>query len=393
MQVVNDATGEITLRGLEDLDELEGARVLVRTDLRQLGAVMPPSEDFRLLGTLSTLDWLRERGASVALCSTVPGEDTLQPTVELLRAVWGMDVQLVQDALAGNLPTRLESLSGRGVLLLENLASHDDELRGDEEFARRLMAPFTHYVSDGFASCHERHASVAVIPAMLPEDRAAAGRSLQVEVDALTCLMNREDRPFVTVVAGRCLQHKLSAVERLLERSDRLVCGGDVALAMLSVDGHDVGRSCLDATCLDAARKVRERAAAGAVQLVVPVDLFVEGHDRPLPVAEVDPEARVLDVGPRSLEAAATALDGAHTAFWYGQMAPSDGRSDPASDHAVARAMTGVHGYSVSAGMEILSRLAGTDLAQHISHVASGGQAALAYIGGERLPGLVPLES
>ena len=284
-------------------------------------------------------------------------------------------------------------MPGRASLLLENLAAHAGESDGDEDFARRLMGPFTHYVADGFASTCETSASIATVPRMVPRDRAAAGRAMQVEVDALACLMNRPDRPFVAVVAGRCLKTKLSAVERLLDRSDRLVCGGDVALAMLRVGGHDVGRSCLDTGCLDAAERVRDRAIERSVELVLPVDLVVEGHRDPVRVADVDPEARVLDVGPRTLQNAVPFVTAAHTAFWYGQMAPSDGSSDPASDHAIARAMGEVHGYSVTAGMEVLSRLAGTDLAKRISHVASGGQAALTFIAGEPLPGLVPLET
>ncbi len=388
-----ERSSEVKLRCLEDLADVDGARVLVRTDLRDLGTVMSPADDFRLLGTLSTVDWLLEHGARVAVCSTVQDAGSLRSAVELIRKVWGMDVQFVADALDGSVSTKLGSTANRAVLLLENLATHPGEATGDDTFARRLMQPFTHFVADGFAAVCERSASVATVPSMLPRDRVAAGRSMQVEVDALACLMNRADRPFVSVVAGRCLKTKLSAVERLLERSDRLVCGGDVALALLSVGGHDVGRSCLDDACLDAAARVRDQAAAGSVELVLPVDLVVEGHPEPRPVQEVAPEAHVLDMGPRSLEQATAAVSDAHTAFWYGQMAPSDGTADPASDHAVARAMGEVYGYSVTAGMEVLTRLAGTDLAGRLSHVASGGQAALALIGGERLPGLVPLES
>jgi phosphoglycerate kinase len=390
---VLERSADINLRCLEDLADVDGARVLVRTDLRDLGTVMSPADDFRLLGTLSTVGWLQAHGARVAVCSSIPEGESLRSTVTVLRKVWSMDVQFVDDALDESMATKLSSMPDHGVLLLENLAVHSGEASGDDAFARRLMDPFTHYVSDGFAVTCERTASVETVPAMLPRDRAVAGRSMQVEVDALVCLMNREDRPFVAVVAGRCLETKLSAVTRLLERSDRLVCGGDVALAMLSVGGHDVGRSCLDDACLDAATRVREQAAARSVELVLPVDLVVEGHAEPLPVGDVAPDAHVLDVGPRTLAAAAAAVSNAHTAFWYGQMAPSGGSADPASDHAVARAMGEVPGYSVTAGMEMLSRLAGTDLAARISHVATGGQAALAFIGGERLPGLVPLET
>lgn len=388
-----ERSSEVKLRCLEDLAELDGARVLVRTDLRDLGAAMSPADDFRLLGTLSTVDWLQERGARVAVCSTLRDAASLRSAAEVLRKVWSMDVQFMPDALDASVPTVLGSMAGRAVLLLENLAFHPEEATGEDAFARRLMEPFTHFVSDSFAATCDRAASVETIPAMLARDRVAAGRSMQVEVDALACLMNRDDRPFVSVVAGRCLKTKLSAVERLVERSDRVVCGGDVGLALLSVGGHDLGGSCLDDACLDAAIRVRDQAAAGSVELVLPVDLAVEGHPEPRPVEEVPPEAHVVDIGPRSLERAAAVLSDAHTAFWYGQMAPSDGTDDPASDHAVARAMGEVHGYSVTAGMEILMRLAGTGLARRLSHVSSGGQAALSFIGGERLPGLVPLET
>lgn len=79
--MVDDAFDEVVVRALEDLGDVDGARVLVRMELGELGSVMPPHEDFRLLGTLSTIDWLQERGAAVAVCSTVPGQDSLRPTV------------------------------------------------------------------------------------------------------------------------------------------------------------------------------------------------------------------------------------------------------------------------------------------------------------------------
>ena len=50
-------------RCLEDLADVDGARVLVRTDLRDLGTVMSSADDFRLLGTLSTVGWLQAHGA------------------------------------------------------------------------------------------------------------------------------------------------------------------------------------------------------------------------------------------------------------------------------------------------------------------------------------------
>ena len=59
-----------TLEDLEsELDGLEGKRILVRSDLNVPITDGSIDDDLRIQGSLTTLEWLVERKASVVVCS------------------------------------------------------------------------------------------------------------------------------------------------------------------------------------------------------------------------------------------------------------------------------------------------------------------------------------
>jgi phosphoglycerate kinase len=387
------------IRNLEDLADVNASRVLVRLDLAGLGSVVEATADFRLLGAYSTIDWLLERGARVAIAAHdgVPQDietshRSLSTFKKMMERVLGLSVVVADGCLGDPVRTALDSLRPRSVLLLENLLTQPGEAAGDSNFADLLRSPFSHYVNDAFAASHLPWASMVRVPERMARDRVAAGRGMQTEIDALSCLMNRPDKPFVAVVAGRCLMTNLGSVERLLDRSDRLVCGGDVALAMLALRGCGVGWACLDDRCLTVAAHAVSMAADRGSELVLPTDLMVEGFERPVAVADVAAEARVLDLGPVSIERLQKVIEEAQTVFWYGNMAPTVGAGDGESDRAVATALGRARGYSVAAGYETVARIGDQTVIDGISHLASGGPAALALIGGDSLPALRALE-
>ena len=68
------------------------------------------------------------------------------------------------------------------VVLLENLRFSKDEERARASFARRLAALGHVYVNDDFSTAHRPHASVALVPRLLP---SFAGMNLLSEMKAL----------------------------------------------------------------------------------------------------------------------------------------------------------------------------------------------------------------
>ncbi len=165
----------MTLPLLEDLGDVDGARVLLRTDFNVPLDDGRIADDLRIRAALPTITWLRERGAHVTACSHLGrpgGERDQRFSLDPVRA-------------------RLTELAP-GIDLLENLRFDPGETADDPAFVERLVAGRDAYVNDAFGASHRAHASIVGPPRSLP---SAAGLLLTHEVDVLLGIRNAPDRP------------------------------------------------------------------------------------------------------------------------------------------------------------------------------------------------------
>ena len=176
------------LPGLEDLGDIDGATVLVRADFNvplQSGEI---SDDLRIRAGVSTIGWLRARGALVVV-GTHLGRPKGRPdpawSVEPVRARLSQFVEGVGSAVS---PTPVPARPSRvveGVELLENLRFDPGEEADDPDFTVRLIEGCDFYVNDAFGVSHRPHASIMGPPRFLP---SAAGRLLAREVEVVSGL-------------------------------------------------------------------------------------------------------------------------------------------------------------------------------------------------------------
>ncbi len=385
----------MAVRCLEDLTELQDARVLLRIDLERFGAVSAPIDDPRLVGVFTTVDWLAERGARVTLCADLGGASgaTVAQFAGSLEAVLARSVEALPGCAGDDVGSRVAGQSPERVLLLGDLANEAGESTGNPEFAARLAAPFSHFVNDAFAASHLEVASVMAVAGRFPDGRRAIGRAMQTEVDALACLMSRPDRPNVAVLGGGGSARRFRAARALVARADRFGAVGGIGLALLAARGHAGAAADAHPDGVQSGLELLEMAAELQVDVVLPSDVRVGRSRRVLPIDRLTARSRPVDVGPETLAAVRTLFHGAETAFWCGETATVDGAGGSrGGDKAMARALGSVPGFSVTAGLETIDRVGGLARMQRVSHVVCGGEAALAFIAGERLPGLAAME-
>lgn len=385
----------MTVRCLEDLTELEGARVLVRVDLDRVGEVSASTDDPRLLGVFMTVDWLIERRAVVALCTArhdVPGR-SLAGIAESLEKVLGRPVEVLVDCLGDGVASRVAEQSPDRLLLLGNLAAEPGEAAGDLDFAARLAAPFTHFVNDAFGAAHVAAASVQAAARRFSGGRRAVGRAMQAESDALACLMSRPDRPNVVVLGGPSSPRRFAAALALVARADRFGAVGGFGIDLLAASGHAGVGAVADPRWRDDGARLLGTAAELQVTVVLPSDVRVGRSRRVEHVDRLKAGSRPVDMGPATLAAVGALVGDAETAFWCGATATDDrGEGSRGPDRAMARAFGSVPGFSVAAGLDIVERVGGLRRLRTLSHVVCGGESALAFIAGERLPGLAVME-
>jgi phosphoglycerate kinase len=197
------------------------------------------------------------------------------------------------------------------------------EEKNDPELTRTLAALGDAFVLDAFGTAHRAHSSVSGVAGLLPH---AAGYLLEKEVASLGRLLNDAMHPYAVILGGAKISDKIEVIENLLPRVDTLLVGGAMAFTFLKARGGRVGSSLVEDDKLDLARDLLERAEARGTRLELPVDVVCareieEGAEtRVVPAGEIPDGWKGLDIGPRTREAYAKALEGAKTVFWNGPM-------------------------------------------------------------------------
>jgi len=398
------------MKTLDDLlaEGVSGRRVLVRADLNVPFEKDQPdtiADDGRIRAVLPTLNALRGAGAAVVVISHLgrpkgapDPKYTLGPVAERLGELLDSPIVFAEDTVGESAKAAVGALQPGQVALLENLrfnpgeTSKDDAERG--AFAGQLAELAEAYVDDAFGAVHRRHASVYDIAARLP--RYAGGLVLR-EVEVLQRLTGDPDRPYVVVLGGAKVSDKLAVIEALLPKVDRLLVGGGMCFTFLKAQGHETGKSLLEADMVDTCRDLLAR---GGDKILLPTDVvaataFSADAEHDVVAADAIPADRLgLDIGPESTAAFAEALSGAHTVFWNGPMGVFELAPYAAGTRGVAEAITKVDGFTVVGGGDSAAavRTLGLDEGA-FGHISTGGGASLEYLEGKTLPGLAALES
>jgi phosphoglycerate kinase len=294
------------------------------------------------------------------------------------------------DCVGPEAETALRSLGTPGVALLENVRFHPEEEANDPAFATRLAALGDVFVNDAFATAHRAHASTEGIAHHLP---AVAGLLMEKEILILGGLLHNPRRPFVAVIGGAKVSTKLGVLHNLIDRVDLLLLGGGMANTFLKASGHEVGISLLELDLVAAARDLL--AHTGKIRLpidaVVTTSLKGAPHSRTAAVAEIRPEELIADIGPRTGEAFAAEIRLAGTVFWNGPMGVFENPRFSAGTVAIARAMANSSATTIVGGGESVEAVDQAGVADQLTHVSTGGGAALEFLEGRTLPGIAAL--
>jgi phosphoglycerate kinase len=301
---------------------------------------------------------------------------------------------------------RISELLGRPVAfadhkgelrLLENLRFDPREEANDPSLARELAALADIYVDDAFGAAHRAHASTVGVAELLP---AVAGLLLAGELEAFDRLLNDPSHPFVVVIGGVKVADKIGVIDRMTQLADSVLIGGAMAFTFLVADGVDVGASRHeDEEGQETARRAMADARDRGCELLLPRDVIVadrfaaDAATKVVPVGEIPAGWMGLDIGPQTADLFAGRLSGASTIFWNGPMGVFELEPFAAGTLEVARAVADSDAVSIVGGGDSVAAVNAAGVADRITHVSTGGGAALELIEGRPLPGVQALEA
>ena len=389
-------------RSVRDLD-LRGKRVLLRLDLNvplDGGRVL---DDTRIAAALPTIRYLIEQGAAVICCSHLGRPDgqrdtdyDLTPAAVRLARLLQQSVRMAPDCVGEITSEMAAALKPGEVMVLQNLRFHAEEEANDPAFAAQLASLADCYVNDAFGAAHRAHASTHAIVECLP---SAAGLLLERELDVLTPIAEGKTGKLAVITGGAKVSDKLGLLNTLIQRAKVLCIGGAMANTFLHACGEPLAASMLEADMAEQALEIIDNADKAKCRLLLPVDAVIAGgadqppRARPLVFAEEDvpTDWQVLDVGPQTVEAFGKAVAECNTIVWNGPLGMFEREAFSGGTQAMAEAIAPLEAKTIICGGETAAALARFRLGRKMTHVSTGGGAALELLQGIELPGLAVL--
>ncbi len=375
--------------------DVKGKKVLLRCDLNvpiHNGVIV---DDRRIVESLPTIKQLLLNGAGVAIVSHLgrpksrDEKYSLKIVSEKLECLLGVNVRLVDDFLNED----PKSLFKPGeVCLLENIRFYPEETENDTIFACKLASIADIFVNDAFGTTHRAHASTEGVTKYLP---SYPGLLLEKELNAFQSVLESPNRPFVAILGGAKINDKVVLIKNLLEKVDKLLIGGGATFTFLKARGINVGKSLVDDTIIDFVKELLEH---NDYQIELPVDIVVtDDIENPTVVETVDIDGISdgmigVDIGPKTIEKYAAYIKHSNTVVWNGPMGIYEKEAFSSGTKGLAEAMQYCRGVSIVGGGDSAAALKQLGLENEVSHISTGGGAALELMEGKVLPGISSLQ-
>jgi phosphoglycerate kinase len=344
--------------------ELKGKKILLRVDFD-----VPVSEEHRILEKFRVerqkpmLDHLINSGARIVMVSHISDKNvsSFNGIIVELSGILGREIEFIN---------KIEDITGfnNNLGLLENIRHFEGEKENNKDFAGRLSNGFDAYINNCFAVSHRNHASVSAVTEFLP---GYAGILIEEEVAQLKKAIDGPGEGKLVIIGGAKAETKVPVIKNFIDKADKIILGGVVANDILKERGVNIDSSIAD---------------ENSKELLNGLDIF----DKRLIMAEDfnAPGGKILDIGPKSIINFSQIIREAKMIIWNGPMGLFENPDYSEGTFSIARTMADLKCYRVIGGGDTITAVNGLGLLDRFDFVSTGGGAMLAFLGGDKLPGL-----
>jgi len=386
---------------VEDL-QLKGKRVLVRVDFNVPLDGTKITDDTRIISALPTIQYIIKQGGKVILMSHLGRPDgkvvpkySLAPVAERLKELLGKNVILAPDCVGKETKAIVDKMNEGDVVLLENLRFHEEEENNDPKFAEQLAELGDLYVNDAFGAAHRAHASIVGITKYISQ--SAAGLLMKKEIEYIKDKIDNPERPFVAIIAGSKVSDKIGIIEHLMQKADAVIIAGAMAYTFLKSMGRKVGKSLVEDDKLDLAREILKKSLDERIPLYLPIDHtiaddFSNNANRMVVMRGRIPDNwEGMDIGPATVELFKSVLEDAKTIVWNGPVGVFEFDNFAKGSIAIAKILAESNAITIVGGGDCVAAVNKSGVADKITHISTGGGAALELMEGKKMPGIEAL--
>jgi phosphoglycerate kinase len=385
------------MQTLEDVD-VEGKRVILRTDLNLPVEDGEPQKTVRFERYLETIRELSERGAKTVVMAHQgrPARQdflSLEKHSEILSGSLGDSVDFVSSFFGPELGETVAGMEEGDVAMLENIRFLSEELQNaspqrhaHDFFVQRISRYFDMYVDDAFSAAHRSHGSMVGFTEKLD---SYAGPIMQRELESCSKIREEFDSG-VLVLGGEKPSDLVGIIEEMVESVDKILLGGIPGELALIAEGEELGekKEWIEEKGLDSKKsELLELIENHREKFMLPEDVVTESGSYEIGGI---PDEMTWDIGEKTREKYAEEIRSADAVMMKGPMGAFE--EHPEGTREVFEAMAENNGFTVLGGGHTSSLVQrfGYEL-EEFSHVSIAGGAFVRFMSGEELPAVEAL--
>ena len=368
-------------KSIMSLGSLKGKRVFLRVDFNvpvENGKVI---DDYRIQRTIPTINHLKSLGAKIIIAThfSDPEGESFDIVAEYVQKIMPMvycdsfEKEIIENAL---------NQSDSGVILLPNLRNHPGEKENSQEFAEFLARFADVYVNEAFSVAHREHASVVLMPRILP---SYMGIVFEEEIEHLTGAVKPPSNSML-ILGGAKFDTKMPLIEKFVDSYKYIVVAGALANTVFKNRGLNIGKSLYDRTPIMLPDK-------NTGEYLIPDYVLVSGSDCDREVAsqDVQDNENIVDAGIKFIDGLEEKIKECDLVLWNGPLGYYEkGYSD--ATQKLANILAQAKAKTILGGGDTVALIEKLELTKAFNHVSTGGGAMLDFLADEDLPGLNALK-
>lgn len=361
------------------------------------------TDDTRIAAAKPTIDKILKDGGSAILMTHLGRpkngfEDkfSLKHIASKVSEVLGVEVIVAEDVVGNDAQQKAKNLKPREVLLLENVRFHEEEEKGDKDFAKKLADLGDIYVNDAFGTAHRAHASTAIIAEFFPGAKCF-GYLMKQELEAINKVLKTGDGPVTAILGGAKVSSKITIIDNILPAIDNLIIGGGMTYTFIKAQGGNIGKSLVEDDKLALALEILKACDDNDVNVYLPVDNVIadnfsnDANTKIVSVYEIPDGWMGMDTGPKTNQLFDEVIKESKTILWNGPLGVFEmekfSKGTIALGNAIADA-TKSGAFSLVGGGDSVAFVKQYNYDDKVSYVSTGGGAMLESLEGKELPGV-----
>jgi len=370
------------LRGVKELKNLKGKRVLLRLGLNAAIKNGKVIGGYRIKQVIPTITYLKNKGAKVIIIGHIGREKnrSLKPVTDYINRK--TKIGFIPNLHDKNLSNIIENMKNGTAVMLQNLRSDAGEMKNSIAFAKYLASFGDIYVNDAFSVSHREHASITLLPKLLP---SYIGFQFEREIENLS-MAGKPTKPFLFILGGAKPSTKIPLIKKFLKEADFVFVGGALANNFFKEMGLETGKSLIEKGNFKLESLLKNK------KLILPIDVIVGNNKVSTKKPEKVTKSEIIyDAGSGTIKELEKLIKKSKFILWNGPL----GNYEKGFDNGTKKLLSVLAksaAKTIIGGGDTLTVAFNMKLHNKFTFVSTGGGAMLDFLAGERLPGIEAME-